>query len=228
MISNIEEAIKCLNCVIDYRRNIVFMNEMILASNVCVDKLNKTYEANVFNFILSTLHARMVIELRKILEPSNRDKKNNVCSLIEFIKVNKEELLQRHFCDYLNMPVNFCDNQPAEIISEVLDQYMNERAKEASENCLKVIECILLRWDKIWKLLGKKEYKIRSVRDVIVHSMSPENVNMPSLFKIKKMLYITTYFIRKIDFIINNCSSHYEFEEDELRKVSEKFWSRFQ
>lgn len=227
MISSIEEAKKCLKYVSGYRQNIVFIHELIMHSNSCVEKMNNTYEAHAFNFILNSLHARMVLDLRKILEPENGDKKNNISSLIKFIKDNKEDLAQQHYNDDLNIPTHICNEISIEMRG-YLNKCHEEDAQQASSKCKEMIEKICYKWDKIWELLRNKHYDIRSARTVIAHSVSPETAKLPSLNKINRLLSISKYFIEKLDFVINNSCYHYESEQEQLSDIAKRFWDRIQ
>lgn len=228
MISDIKEAKKCLKYVSEYRQNIVFIHELIMHSNCCVEKMNNTYEANAFNFILSTLHARMILDLKKILEPSKKDKKNNIATLMEFIKRKKDDLAKQHYEYSLRIPTNICGNISSEMRNH-LRKCDEEDAQEAFTKCEKTIEKIGSQWDKIWNHFSEKKlYGINSARTVIAHSVDHETAKLPSLNKIKRVLCILRYFIEKLDFVINNSGYHYESEKKQLSDIAKRFWDRIQ
>lgn len=229
MIESIEEAKECLKYVSSYRQNIVFLRELILCSNGCVDKINNTYEAHAFNFVLSTLHSRMVIDLRKILEPSGKDKKNNISALIKYIKKNKDFLVNKHFENYYTIPTIYMGSispQKTPEFTSFFERRKKAGAEEAAKKCSDRITLIIKQWDRVWTLLKKESLDIVPARTVITHSVNPTISKIPSLDKIKKLLKIATYFIKNIFYIIDNSSYDYKLEQIQLHEISNRFWSR--
>ena len=231
MITQIDEAKKCLTYVREYRQNIIFMRELILQSNECVEEFNNTHEGHAFNFILNTLHARMVVDLRKILEPSTGDKNNNIDSLVKFIRNNKEMLAQKHYDDFHNTPTqHFGSINPANNpeTKDFFDNIKKKHARKEAKECSDKIDVTVKRWDKVWKLLGQKAFDIKTARTTIVHSTILDDGMMPSLNKIKKLLYIATYFIKNINFIIDNTCYDFKSEQKVCQEIAETFWKRIQ
>ena len=80
-------------------------------------------------------------------------------------------------------------------------------------------------WCFFWKQLDNKYKFIRENRDFIVHSLSKEVTTLPSISKLYKVINIITWFMRKIDFIINNNAYGYQYEKEQFSNISEEFWS---
>ena len=74
--------------------------------------------------------------------------------------------------------------------------------------------------------MGKSEAFnfIRTVRDNLVHRMSATDIYMPPMNKVQKLLNIILWFIRKLDYIINNSSSNYKNLDNEAETIAEQFW----
>ena len=117
------------------------------------------------------------------------------------------------------------------LLAEDIDQEFYKKireysASESKEKCLKTISLLKNRWEKYWYYLSNSDsFKIiRENRDYLVHSYSNTVESFPSINKIKKVLRITTWFIKKIDYIINNCSFSYDTELEKVRYISTEYW----
>ena len=206
-----------------FRQNAVFCLETMLSSKGAVSVLNNTREANVFNLIGFCLYSKALIEIRKILEPSNKDKKANLDALIKYINSNKNDFIDKHYKASLGAYIiedNINDN-----IKEFMKKKNEEEALKAKEYCKNRIDLITKMWCFFWKQLDNKYKFIRENRDFIVHSLSKEVTTLPSISKLYKVINIITWFMRKIDFIINNNAYGYQYEKEQFSNISEVFWS---
>ena len=222
MIKDIDELKNNFNLMNSFRRNSLFCLETYMSSNVCVTKLNNTIEANIFNLIRQSLYMRAIIELRKILEPQNHNKNANLSSIINYINNNKDVFAKQHYVVDLNIG-SICIE---DIDQEFYKKFREYSAYESKEKCLKTISLLKGRWNKYWHYLSNSDsFKIiRENRDYLVHSYSNTVESFPSINKIKKVLRITTWFIKKIDYIINNCSFSYDTELEKVRYISTEYW----
>jgi hypothetical protein len=110
-------------------------------------------------------------------------------------------------------------------MKDMLDHINKKEAIEAKEKCQKQIDLILKVWGIFWKRLGGEYAFIRDNRDYLVHSMSETTTIFPSISKLYRILNISTWFLKKIDFIMNNTSYSYKHEKEQISNISKEFWS---
>lgn len=212
------------NLVMSWRQKAVFCLEIMLSSKNYVQILDNTKEANVFNVIGFSLYSKALIEIRKILEPSTKKKKANLPTLITYIKNNKDNFINQHYESALKRYINedISDNHE---MSDMLEHINKQEAMEAKEKCQQQINLVVKMWDVFWNKLGTEYAFIRDNRDDLVHSFSITTTTFPSISKLYKVLNISTWFLKKIDFIMNNSSYGYKYEKEQLSNISKKFWS---
>ena len=207
-----------------FRQNAVFCLETMLSSKGSVSVLNNTREANVFNLIVFCLYSKALIEIRKILEPSNKDKKANLDALIKYINSNKNDFIDKHYKASLGAYIiedNINDN-----IKEFMKKKNEEEALKAKEYCKNRIDLITKMWNIFWKRLDNQYKFIKENRDNIEHSLYQNVTKYPSISKLYRVLNISSWFLKEIDFIINNHSFGYETEKEQMSEISKIFWTR--
>lgn len=219
-----EEIQRNFKLAMSFRQNAVFCLETMLSSKGYINVLNNTREANVFNLIGNCLYSKALIEIRKILEPSGKDKKANISSIIKYIEDNKAYFADKHYKDSLGAYITDDTNITSDI-KDFIKKKNEEEALEAKDYCEKQIDLIIKMWYFFWKQLDNKYKFIRENRDFIVHSLSKEVTTLPSISKLYKVINIITWFMRKIDFIINNNAYGYQYEKEQFSNISEEFWS---
>ncbi len=213
------------------RRDIVYCLETILASNCCKKALDNTQEANIANLITFSLFSRAIINLRKILEPGAKDKVSNLSNIIKFIDNNKELLAEEHYQRTLSIEaININLDEGDECHDDIsFSKGIQKRDAELDkQKCLDSINLLQKRWELLWRLLSDSESFrfLRDNRDYLVHSFSPTKVTYTSVNKIYKLYNVALWFIKKIDFILNNSSFNYKIEERQIKELAERFWTR--
>ena len=208
---DIEEIEHNFRLVKSNRINASFALRTVKTSNLCIPLFNNTKEGNIFNICRQSVYMRCIVEVRKILEPASSGKKANLCFIINKVYQNRDIFAQKHYDDDLNMPTNW---------------FNDELAEYEKKHCIDTIELVYNRWNKLWKLMGENEAFnfIRTARDNLVHSMSVANIYMPPMDKVQKLLNIILWFIRKLDYIINNCSSNYRDLDNQAEEIATHFW----
>ncbi len=222
---SIEEIEHNFRLVKGSRINASFALRTVKTSNLCISLFNHTKEGNIFNICRQSVYMRCIVEVRKILEPASSDKKANLYFIINQVYQNREIFAQKHYDDDLNMPTNWFNDEPAEYEFGYKER-RESRAENEKQHCIETIELVYNRWNKLWKLLGESEAFsfIRTARDHLVHSMSATDIYMPPMNKVQKLLNIILWFIRKLDYIINNSSSNYKNLDNEAETIAEQFW----
>ena len=227
--------------------------EAVKQSNACVPIFDKTKEGNVFNICRESLYLRCIVEVRRILEPFNRDKRSNLSFLIQSIFNNKEYFIEEHyrfamqqehngneeieflFCDIVEEEKQHCSNQIdiiqekwnkiREMQSEVGSLY--DIAEEEKQHCSNQIDIIQAKWNKIWKMQseGRSLYFVREKRNIMIHSIDVTNVYAPPMYKMQKIISIINWFIKKLEYIINNTATSKYLLHRQIKDISKNFWS---
>lgn len=125
--------------------------EAVKQSNACVPIFDKTKEGNVFNICRESLYLRCIVEVRRILEPFNRDKRSNLSFLIQSIFNNKEYFIEEHYQSSIQEECNG---------NEEIKSLFYDIAEEEKQNCSNKIDIIQAKWNKIWEMQseGKSLY----------------------------------------------------------------------
>ncbi len=197
-----------------YREAVVYCNKIIEKSDMVVERINKTIEANVFIIIRYTLFFRMIVELRKIFEKSNGDKKSNIDSMVKFIDSHRDELVLYHYERAYN------------IKRDLEESLRKEIAEKSEKQCRALIEELIKEWEMFFT--EENLSVLRNNRDFRVHSFSSTYVVKKdfTLEDFAKYLDAAQKFISKIYLIIDRSNYSYEAEESEWLDAADKFWSR--
>lgn len=192
--------------------------EAVKQSNVCVPIFDKTKEGNVFNICRESLYLRCIVEVRRILEPFNRDKRSNLSFLIQSIFNNKEYFIEEHYQSSIQEECNG---------NEEIKSLFYDIAEEEKQNCSNKIDIIQAKWNKIWEMQseGKSLYFVREKRDIMVHSIDVTNIYAPPMYKMQKIISIINWFIKKLEYIINNTATSKYLLHKQIKDISKNFWS---
>lgn len=196
-------------------------------SNICVSIFNQTKEGNIFNICRESLYLRCIIETRKILEPYKAGKTINLDYVIKQVYKNKDYFIKEHYNDCISIKHCWCGSSEEPIfVKEYIEERNLKKAKEAQHQCLHTIELVKRRWDQLWGLMSHNSAFtfLREKRDICVHSIKATNISMPPVNKMRKLLNLIIWFIKKLDFIIHNTSSNPEELDDRAEEVAIKFW----
>ena len=192
--------------------------EAVKQSNACVPIFVKTKEGNVFNICRESLYLRCIVEVRRILEPFNRDKRSNLSFLIQSIFNNKEYFIEEHYQSSIQEECNG---------NEEIKSLFYDIAEEEKQNCSNKIDIIQAKWNKIWEMQseGKSLYFVREKRDIMVHSIDVTNIYAPPMYKMQKIISIINWFIKKLEYIINNTATSKYLLHKQIKDISKNFWS---
>lgn len=192
--------------------------EAVKQSNACVPIFDKTKEGNVFNICRESLYLRCIVEVRRILEPFNRDKRSNLSFLIQSIFNNKEYFIEEHYQSSIQEECNG---------NEEIKSLFYDIAEEEKQNCSNKIDIIQAKWNKIWEMQseGKSLYFVREKRDIMVHSIDVTNIYAPPMYKMQKIISIINWFIKKLEYIINNTATSKYLLHKQIKDISKNFWS---
>ena len=150
--------------------------------------------------------------MRRILEPSSRDKVANLKYLIEQTYKNKELFAHEHYDRRLTpddiLWVGEITPEKNPELSSFFDENIEYMANEEKMKCLEKMELIHHRWECFWKLLSaNNDFSfIRDTRDELVHSFNIVTVKAAPMDKTQKMMNLILWFITKLDYIINDNS----------------------
>ncbi len=64
--------------------------------------------------------------------------------------------------------------------------------------------------------------------DILVHSFGKAKITMPPFEKVQKLLNIVLWFVKKLEYIINNASSNFDEFDNEVETVVREFWQHVQ
>lgn len=204
----------------------------VKASNMCVELFNNTTEGNIFNICRQSAYLRCIVEVRRILEPSSRDKVANLKYLIEQTYKNKELFAHEHYDRRLTpddiLWVGEITPEKNPELSSFFDENVEYMANEEKMKCLEKMELIHHRWECFWKLLSaNNDFSfIRDTRDELVHSFNIVTVKAAPMDKTQKMMNLILWFITKLDYIINDTSSHYEHLNEQAENMALNFWKK--
>lgn len=192
--------------------------ETVKQSNACVPIFNNTKEGNIFNICRESLYLRCIIEVRRILEPFNREKRSNLSFLIQSISGNKEYFIEKH-CEF--------SIQQEHHGHEDIKSLLNDIIEEKKQNCSNQIDIIQAKWNKIWKMQseGRSLYFVREKRNIMIHSIDVTGISAPPMYKMQKIISIINWFIKKLEYIINNTATSKYLLHRQIKDISKNFWS---
>ncbi|NCB50063.1 MAG: hypothetical protein EOM53_05255 [Alphaproteobacteria bacterium] len=227
-IKKIEENLKEVN---SNRITSFFALKTVINSNIALEKFNKTPEAHTFLLIKNSLWIRCIVELRKVLEPKGKVKTVNLQFLVNQVSENEDFFAKKHYEDYLKVPetyIRVTNGEDTLLPVESFQKQREERAKDAEEKCRNDIHLLKKRWKCMWDLLGKKPSFsfLKDERDNLVHSLDEKGIKYYSIYKVGKLLNITKWFIKKLDFIVFNKDIPLMFSEKNLDDLSKSFWTK--
>ena len=203
----------------------------IKTSNVCIEVFNKTKEGNIFNICRQSAYLRCIIEVRRILENTSKEKVANLKYLIEQMYENKEYFAQEHYDRRLIQDISWVGEITPEKkteLSSFFDASIKYMADEEKVKCLEKIELTNHRWKCFWNLLSKNSdfSFVKDIRDELVHSFNTVTIEAASIDKMQKMMNLILWFIKKLDYIINDTSSHYDDLNRQVEATALKFWKK--
>lgn len=224
LVSNLRKNLEILKS----RRILAFLAlQTVKASNVCVNLFNHTVEGNVFNICRESVYLRCIVEVRKMLEPYDKNKTVNLSYLIKHVYKNREYFAQDHYGKELGIGAVLCGKTTPDFVSyfEGEKKFM---ANEERNKCLQRIERLNHRWNVFWNLLGKDKplFFIRDIRDMFVHSMSVTTIFMPPINKMQKIINLILWFIKELDYIINDVSLDCENLSKQSEMIAYSFWNK--
>lgn len=199
----------------------------VTTSNICVPIFNQTKEGNIFNICRESIYLRCIIETRKILEPNKADKTINLAYVINQVYNNKDYFIKKHHKDSISRERHWCGTSEEPVfVKKIIEKRKLEDAREAQQRCFDAIELVKHRWDKLWILMSNNSAFtfLKQKRDICVYSIKTADISMPPINKMKKLLNLILWFIKKLDFIIYNTSSNPEELDNEAEEVANKFW----
>lgn len=214
-----------LKLIKTYLLNACVAIETILASNLCVKKLENTKEGNVFNLIKNAIHIYAIVELRKILEPDKEDKTANLAYIIKYIEDNKSNLITKQH-DLLQTVYVMEDTQS--LSSESIAEFQKRNADREIQQYIKNINNLEKAWKYFYSKHSLYTQKIKESRDLLVHSIPMYTVTVPSIRTTKRIIKLIAWFIKKCDLILNNNTTLYNQISEETLEITRNFWSRFQ
>ena len=229
--ADIKELKEIFNLVKSRYLTAILALKTVKASNTCVELFNNTTEGNIFNICRQSSYLRCIVEVRRILEPSSKDKVANLKYLIEQTYKNKEYFAQEHYNIRLTPDVSWVGEVTPERnpeLSNFFDDTIKYMANEEKMKCLEKMELINHRWECFWELLRvNKDFSfIRDTRDELVHSFNIVTVKAAPMNKMQKMMNLILWFIKKLDYIINDTSSHYEYLNEQAENIALNFWKK--
>ena len=192
--------------------------ETVKGSNACVSIFNNTKEGNIFNMCRESLYLRCIVEVRRILEPFNGEKRSNLNFLIKSIFDNKEYFIEEHYQSSIQQEYNG---------NEEIESLFYGIPEEEKQNCSNQIDIIQAKWEKLWEMLsaGKSLSFIREKRDIMVHSIDVTGISAPPMYKMQKIISIINWFIKKLEYIINNTATSKYLLHRQIKDISKNFWS---
>lgn len=99
-------------------------------SDITISLFDNTKEGNIFNFCRDALYLKCIVEIRKILEPSHKDKTANLDYIIKNIYNNKEVFAQKHYDDWM-IDTNSTDS---------FKRLKEKKALDDREECIRQID----------------------------------------------------------------------------------------
>ncbi|MDD4520247.1 MAG: hypothetical protein PHI50_05170, partial [Alphaproteobacteria bacterium] len=205
-----------------------FALKTVINSNIALEKFNKTPEAHTFLLIKNSLWVRCIVELRKVLEPKDKNKTVNLQFLVNQVSENEDFFAKKHYENYLSHMVKGDNGEETYFPAKFFTKKPEERAKDAEEKCRNDIHLLKKRWKCMWDLLGENPSFsfLKDERDNLVHSLDEKGIKYYSIYKVGKLLNITEWFIKKLDFIVFNEDIPLMFSEKNLDDLSKSFWTK--